>query len=66
MKKKFLANYPPDLAWVDEKGALHLDIAVILKHCRLEDTPINRAMMTALVAKTIRDQCPDSEIIPQP
>lgn len=54
-------KYPPGV-WEDDDGGLHFDIPTIMKRLNVLDTPENRAGMTILFERLIKEQLPQAEV----
>ena len=54
---EIMSEYPPGV-WEDHEGTLHFDIATLLQHLNLLDTPENRAALEEELRATIKEKSP--------
>jgi len=56
-RNEITSEYLPGV-WEDHEGTLHFDIAALLQHLNLLDTPENRAAIKEEVRATIKERSP--------
>ena len=54
---EIISEYPPGV-WEDHEGTLHFDIAALLQHFNVVDTPENRAGLEEALRATIKEKFP--------
>jgi hypothetical protein len=54
---EIMSEYPPGV-WEDHEGTLHFDIAALLQHFNVVDTPENRAALEEELRATIKEKSP--------
>ena len=54
---EIMSEYPPGV-WEDHEGTLHFDIAALLQHLNVLDTPENRAALEEELRATIKEKSP--------
>jgi hypothetical protein len=54
---EIMSEYPAG-AWEDHEGTLHFDIAALLQHVNVVDTPENRAGLEEELRATIKEKFP--------
>ena len=54
---EIMSEYPPGV-WEDHEGTLHFDIAALLQHLNVLDTPENRAALDEELRATIKEKFP--------
>ena len=54
---EIMSEYPPGV-WEDNEGTLHFDIAALLQHFNVVDTPENRAGLEEELRATIKEKFP--------
>ena len=54
---EIMSEYPPGV-WEDHEGTLHFDIAALLQHFNVVDTPENRAGLEEELRATIKEKFP--------
>jgi hypothetical protein len=57
---EIISEYPPGV-WEDHEGTLHFDIAALLQHLNVLDTPENRAALEEELRETMKEKFPEKK-----